>query len=82
VERLHAQPGETFSFTKWIQADVVLLLCCGKRRKNSEKAEVLGSQYLFKKRKEYGEYQHLFHEMCLDEERFELYFLLSRSQLE
>jgi len=35
-----------------------------------------------KKRKEYGEYHHLFHELCLDGERFQLHFRLSRSQLE
>jgi len=34
--------------------------------------------YIYKKGK-YGEYHHLFHELCLDDERFQLDFRLSGS---
>jgi len=38
-----------------------------------------GFTIFLKKRKEYGECHHLFHELGLDDERFQLYFRLSRS---
>jgi len=43
---------------------------------------ILGSRYLKKERKEYGEHHYLFRELCLDGERFQLHFRPSGSQFE
>jgi len=54
-----------------------------KRKKYTYVYMILGSWYFLKKeRKEYIKYHHLFRKLYLDDERFQLHFQRSRSQLE